>query len=50
MNAWYDFTLKMTDEDVANLAADQDFMVEAGMLKKKIDIKADLIAPIAFQQ
>ena len=50
MNAWYDFTLKMSDADVANLAADQDFMVEAGMMKKKIDIKADLVAPIAFTQ
>ncbi len=48
MNAWYDFTLAMTDADVANLAADQDFMVEAGMLKKTIDVKAALIAPIAF--
>lgn len=45
---WYDFTLKMTDADVANLNADQDFMIEAGMLKTRIDIKKDLIAPIAF--
>lgn len=45
---WYDFTLKMTDKDVANLNADQDFMIEAGMLKTRIDIKKDLIAPIAF--
>lgn len=46
--AWYDFALKMTDGDVANLNADQDFMIEAGMLKTRIDIKKDLIAPIAF--
>ncbi|MBP0587502.1 hypothetical protein, partial [Mycobacterium tuberculosis] len=45
---WYDFTLKMTDKDVANLSADQDFMIEAGMLKSRIDIGKDLIAPIAF--
>lgn len=48
--ALYDFDPKMTDADVANLAADQDFMVEAGMLEagNKIDIKADLIMPTAF--
>lgn len=45
----YDFTPVMTDADVANLAADQDFMLEAGMLKKKIDIRADLIDASAFQ-
>lgn len=49
--ALYDFTPKMTDADVANLTADQEFMVEAGMLEaaNKIDIKADLIAPLAFE-
>lgn len=45
---WYDFTLKMTDKDVVNLNADQDFMIEAGMLKSRIDIGKALIAPIAF--
>ncbi|MGX5734817.1 ABC transporter substrate-binding protein [Bosea thiooxidans] len=46
----YDFTPAMTDDDVANLTADQAFMVEAGMLPraKAIDIKANLIAPSAF--
>lgn len=46
----YDFTPAMTDADIANLVADQDFMVEAGMLPKAnaIDIKADLVAPVAF--
>jgi sulfonate transport system substrate-binding protein len=46
--AWYDFTLKLTDKDIANLNADQDFMIEAGMLKNRIDIAKDLIAPIAL--
>ncbi len=46
----YDFTPAMTDDDVANLTADQSFMVEAGMLPKAkaIDIKTNLIAPSAF--
>lgn len=46
----YDFTTTMTEDDAANLTADQAFMVEAGMLPKAkaIDIKASLIAPSAF--
>lgn len=46
----YDFAPLMTDDDVANLTADQTFMVEAGMLQKDkvIDIKSDLVAPSAF--
>ncbi|WNJ92579.1 NrtA/SsuA/CpmA family ABC transporter substrate-binding protein [Bosea sp. 685] len=46
---WYDFTLAMTDRDIENLAGDQRFMVEAGMLQKTIDIRADLIDPLAFK-
>lgn len=48
----YDFTPVMTEDDVKNLEADQAFMIEAGMLQadKAIDIKADLIAPIAFEK
>lgn len=42
---WYDFSPELTDADIANLAADQAFMVEAGMLAKTIDIRADLVAP-----
>ena len=42
---WYDFSPELTDADIANLAADQAFMVEAGMLQKTIDIRADLVAP-----
>jgi len=46
----YDFSPAMTDDDIANLAADQDFMIGAGMMPKDnaIDIKADLVAPSAF--
>lgn len=49
--ALYDFDPVMTEADVANLAADQEFMIEAGMLEagSKIDIKKDLIAPSAFE-
>ncbi|MDQ2082857.1 NrtA/SsuA/CpmA family ABC transporter substrate-binding protein [Xanthobacteraceae bacterium Astr-EGSB] len=49
MMTYYDFSLRFTDRDVANLAADQEFMVEAGMLKTRIDIGRDLIAPGAFK-
>ena len=47
----YDFTPTMTEDDIANLTADQDFMIEAGMLQKAnaIDIKAELVAPVAFE-
>ena len=46
---WYDFTLAMTDADVKNLEADQSFMIEAGMLQKTIDMRRDLIDPMAFK-
>ena len=41
----------MTEADIANLSADQAFMIEAGMLPKAkaIDIKASLVAPSAFK-
>ena len=46
----YDFNPTMTDADVANLTADQSFMIEAAMLPKgrAMDIKTTLIAPSAF--
>lgn len=49
--ALYDFTPAMTDADIANLTDDQGFMVDAGMMPKEnvIDIKADLVAPSAFE-
>nr|WP_280924894.1 MULTISPECIES: NrtA/SsuA/CpmA family ABC transporter substrate-binding protein [unclassified Ciceribacter] len=47
----YDFTPVMTDDDIANLTADQDFMIGAEMLQKDkaINIKADLVAPSVFE-
>ena len=47
----YDFTPVMSDNDIANLTADQDFMVESAMLPKAnaIDIRADLVSPTAFE-
>ena len=47
----YDFNPVMTDDDIANLTADQTFMVESEMLPAAnvIDIKTDLIAPSAFE-
>lgn len=49
--ALYDFSPVMTESDIANLTADQDFMVDAAMLEadRKIDIKADLVQPTAFE-
>ncbi|MCM5560230.1 ABC transporter substrate-binding protein [Pleomorphomonas sp. JP5] len=46
----YDFTPTLTDADIANLEADQAFMIDNGMLPKDraIDIRKDLVAPIAF--
>lgn len=49
MVAWYDFSPRMTDRDVANLEADQSFMIENEMLTRRIDIRKDLIAPGAFE-
>ena len=50
MLTFYNFELRMSEQDVKNLAADQDFMIEAGMLKNRIDIRKNMIAPIAFEQ
>lgn len=46
----YDFTPTLTDADISNLQADQAFMIDNGMLPKEraIDIRKDLVAPIAF--
>jgi len=46
----YDFMPTMSETDIANLAADQDFMISVGMLEadRRIDIKSDLIQPSAF--
>lgn len=49
--ALYDFDPTVTDKDIVNLEADQDFMIKAGMLEagSKINIKDDLILPSAFE-
>lgn len=46
----YDFAPTLTDADIANLEADQAFMIDNGMLPKDraIDIRKDLVAPVAF--
>lgn len=44
---WYDFSPVLTDADIANLEADQAFMLESGMLTKTVDIRADLVEPVA---
>lgn len=43
MAPWYDFTTKITDVDVKDLEATQDFLMKMGMQKKKIDIKSMLV-------
>jgi sulfonate transport system substrate-binding protein len=47
---WYDFSPTLTDKDVANLDADQSFMLENKMIQKRIDIRKDLIDPMAFKK
>jgi sulfonate transport system substrate-binding protein len=41
---WYDFSPTITDTDVRNLQACQDFLVQSGMLRNTIDIRRDLLA------
>ncbi|NMM64725.1 aliphatic sulfonate ABC transporter substrate-binding protein [Clostridium sp. P21] len=40
MYNWYDFSPKITEKDIKELEKTQDFLMENGMLKKKIDIKS----------
>jgi sulfonate transport system substrate-binding protein len=49
MVAWYDFSPVMTDKDIANLNADQDFMIENKMIEKRIDIRKELVHAMAFK-
>ncbi|MDO4177747.1 MAG: NrtA/SsuA/CpmA family ABC transporter substrate-binding protein [Phascolarctobacterium sp.] len=42
MAPWYDFTTKITDVDIKDLEATQDFLMKMDMQKKKIDIKSIL--------
>jgi len=48
MLGWYDFSPRMTERDIANMAADQDFMLANGLLEKRIDVGRDLIHPSAL--
>ena len=48
MLPWYHFTPTISNADIRNLEACQDFLVRAGMLQKTIDIRADLLAPMAL--
>ena len=45
MAPWYDFTTKITDADIKDLEATQDFLLKMGMQKNKIKIK-DIIAEV----
>jgi len=49
MIGWYDFAPVMTDADIANLDADQDFMIESKMIERRIYIRKDLVHPMAFK-
>lgn len=40
MYNWYDFNPKITDKDVKEIEKTQDFLIENGMLKKKVDVKS----------
>ena len=43
MYPWYNFNPTITDADMADLIKTQDFLVENGMLTKKIDIKSLIV-------
>lgn len=42
MAPWYDFSTAITDKDIKDLEATQEFLMANGMQKKKIDIKSML--------
>ncbi|MCC7046620.1 MAG: NrtA/SsuA/CpmA family ABC transporter substrate-binding protein [Alphaproteobacteria bacterium] len=48
MLPWYDFSPRITEADVANLEADQRFMLDNKMIPRAIDLKRELIHPMAF--
>lgn len=43
MAPWYDFTTKVTELDVKDLEATQDFLLKMNMQKNKIDVKSMLV-------
>jgi sulfonate transport system substrate-binding protein len=48
MLPWYDFSPRITERDMANLEIDQRFMLENKMIPRAIDLKRELIHPMAF--
>ena len=40
MAPWYDFSTRITEKDIKDLEATQDFLLLMGMQKNKIDIKS----------
>jgi sulfonate transport system substrate-binding protein len=40
MYNWYDFNPKITEKDIKEIEKTQDFLIENGMLKKKVDVKS----------
>lgn len=43
LNALYDFNPKITEEDIVNLNNTQNFLFEAGLIQKKIDINKIIV-------
>jgi len=48
MLPWYDFTPRMTDQDIRNMEQNQVFMIDNGMLQRRIDVRRDLVNDMAF--
>ncbi|MBL8838870.1 MAG: NrtA/SsuA/CpmA family ABC transporter substrate-binding protein [Alphaproteobacteria bacterium] len=48
MLPWYDFEPRMSDRDIDNMEQNQRFMIENGMLSRRIDIRRDLVHASAF--
>lgn len=48
MLPWYDFNPRMTDQDIQAMEQNQRFMIDNGMLTRRIDVRRDLVNDIAF--
>ncbi len=48
MLPWYDFDMRLTGRDVENMEANQRFLIENGMLNRRVDIRRDLVHPNAL--
>jgi sulfonate transport system substrate-binding protein len=44
----YDFSPRMTDQDVGNMEQNQTYMIENRMLTRRIDVRRDLVNDMAF--